>query len=89
MTDLSIIANDVIDLYKRGIPGSMDAGIPRRLAEAVLALEAERDHCKGDLSSAVEVLRYIGNKVEGADTTLERSELADMANEVVAKVSGD
>ncbi len=58
MSDLSIIATDVIELYKQGIPGAMDAGVPRRLAEAVLEHEAVLR----------EALSYIGVDYEEAPT---------------------
>jgi hypothetical protein len=49
------LAEEVLDLYKRGIPGAMDAGVPLQLARSVLALEADAEA----LAEALEECKHL------------------------------
>jgi len=72
-TDRAIVARDVIELYRQGIPGAMDAGVPKFLAEAVLALLTERDALK---AARDEIESYGDLRVMRADLAEARSQLA-------------
>ena len=72
-TDRAIVARDVIELYRQGIPGAMDAGVPKFLAEAVLTLLTERDALK---AARDEIESYGDLRVMRADLAEARSQLA-------------